>query len=73
MNHAEKVREKNEMAQIVDIVHDHGTEKFWEANLRRKSVQIDRQSQPPQEDKKYAKLMSMEKNQSFCRLGRNHD
>ena len=47
MNHAEKVREKNEMAQIVDIVHDHGTEKFWEANLRRKSVQIDRQSQPP--------------------------
>ena len=73
MNHKEKVREKTEMGEIVEIIKDHEGANFWEANLRNKFKTNDRNSQPPKNSKDYSNLMNMEKNKKFTQIGRNHD
>lgn len=35
MDHAEKVRQKVEVNQMVDILQNHKNNNFWEANLRK--------------------------------------
>ena len=47
MNHGGKVREKQELAQMVDIVTNHASEAFWEANLRTTTSVNNRKSLPP--------------------------
>ena len=47
MDHGAKVREKNELNQVVEMIKDHGSLNFWEANLRNATKQNNPKKRPP--------------------------
>ena len=73
MNHADKVREKNEINQMIEILKDHSSSNFWQASLR-KTTEVDkRRSLKSRESKLLESLMNMEKNTMHLQVGSRND
>ena len=60
----DKVREKTEMGEMLEVVLDHGGTDFWHANLRNhdSKVATKRNESEPRNSREYEDLMTMKRN-----------
>ena len=59
MEHAQKMRSKKELNDIVTLLQDHSSANFWESGLRKEIKANDRQEEPPKSANQIDNLFSM--------------
>ena len=69
IDHDAKVRDKNELNQVVEIIKDHDSLNFWEANLRNAKKQNFKSVRPPTSEREHRNLLEMQKTTKFNQMG----
>ena len=60
-NHGDKVRERKEISDVIELLQDHDKLHQWQSNLREYSSSQTKLNQPPQVAQEYDEIMNMKK------------